>query len=292
MSSRLVLIAAVLVVLAGCDEGIEPTAGEDRPFALYGQLDADADTQAVRVIAIAETIDTLDPDSIDARVVSTHLQRDETRAWGDSLVRYGDGTRGHVFFAPFEVEYNGTYHLRVERSDGAAATVTVTVPPLTTLDSLRREGAVGPVRYVIGVEEAPRLTGVRATYTFVGDIPTEVRTVRHTDLAERTDTGWEVAIPFEEDIRDLLTTFANGPVGLVGFEVSVYVSNEEWNAAAVGGSFDPEVIVQPGTLSNVENGFGFFGAGYRLRRQLHPFAQDELRAGLCVLNEERTECRE
>jgi hypothetical protein len=288
---RFCVVLLVLAALVGCDEGIAPTTGAEFPFALFGQFDADADTQAVRVVAIAETIDTLDPDSIDARVTSTHQQSGEMRVWSDSLVRYADGTRGHVFFAPFEVDYNGTYSLRAERSDGEAATVTVTVPPLTALDSLRREGVPGPVRYVVGVDDAPRLTGIRATYTFVGDLPS-VHVVRHTDLAERTETGWEVAIPFEEDVREILSRSQAGDVGLLTFEVSVYVSNEEWNVDAAGGAFDPEVLVQPGTLSNVENGFGFFGAGYRLRLPLRPFTQDQLRAGLCILNEERTGCRE
>jgi hypothetical protein len=288
-SLRFLVLLLVLAALAGCDEGIEPTSGAEFPFALFGQFDADADTQAVRVVAIAETIETLDPDSIDARVTSTHEQSGESRVWSDSLVRYADGTRGHVFFAPFEVDYDGTYSLRAERSDGEAATVTVTVPPLTMLDSLRREGAVGPVRYVVGVEDAPRLTGVRATYTFVGDLPS-VQVVRHTDLAERTDTGWEVAIPFEEDVRDILSRSQAGDVGLLAFEGSVYVSNEEWNVDAAGGAFDPEGLVQPGALSDGENGFGFYGAGYRLRRQIQPFTQDLLRAGLCILNEEQTGC--
>ena len=283
-------VLLTLVVLYGCDEAIAPTAGTDRDFALYGQFDAGADTQAVRVVAIAETIDTLDPDTIAARVTSTHLQSGEQRVWEDSLVRYADGTQGHVFFSPFRVDYEETYRLSVAPPDGEPATVTVTVPPLTTLDSLRRE-SVGGIRYVVGVGDVPRLTGVRATYTFVGDVPA-VQSVRHTNLAERTATGWEVAIPFVEDVQELIATSPSGRVGLVDFEVSVYVSNEEWNVDAAGGAFDPEVLVQPGTLSNVENGFGFFGAGYRLRLPLEPLAQDKLRAGLCLLNEERTGCAE
>ena len=39
-------------------------------------------------------------------------------------------------------------------------------------------------------------------------------------------------------------------------------ANAEWDPP--GGVFDADVLVQPGTLSNVENGFGFVGAGYRL----------------------------
>ena len=44
--------------------------------------------------------------------------------------------------------------------------------------------------------------------------------------------------------------------------IRLIVANEAWNPP--DGEFDPDVLVQPGLLSNVENGFGFVGAGYRL----------------------------
>lgn len=288
---RFCLFLVVLAALAGCDEAVESTPGEARPFTLLGQLDADADTQAVRVIPIAPTIDALDPEAIDAVVMSTHLQRGESRTWRDSLVHYADGSQGHVFFAPFRAGYEETYRLDVTRSDGEAASVTVTVPPLTAVDSLTREGSFTDARYVVGVQDAPRLSGIQARYTFVGDVPT-FQIVRHTDLAERVPGGWRVAIPFTADVQQLIASSETGEVGLRSFEVSVFVSNEEWNVDGAGGVFDPEVLVQPGTLSNVENGFGFFGAGYRTSRSIVPTAQDQIRAGLCLLNEEQTGCAE
>ena len=42
--------------------------------------------------------------------------------------------------------------------------------------------------------------------------------------------------------------------------LTVHIGNEEWVSPV--GLFDPDVLVEPGTLSNISNGFGFFGAGY------------------------------
>lgn len=289
-ASRCLPVLVLIATLAGCDATIEPTPGTDRVYTLYGQLDADADTQAVRVIPIAETLDSIDPDAIDAAVTSRHEQTGETRVWRDSLVQYPDGTQGHVFFAPFSVDYEDTYRLDVDRSDGAQATVTVTVPPLSTLDSLRRDVRTGGLAdYVVGVQGVPRLSGIVARYTLVGDV-TPVQTVRHTDLVARVDGGWEVAIPFVSDLQRIVARSETGLVGLIAFEVGVYVSNEAWNADDAGGQFDPEVLVEPGTFSNVENGFGFFGAGYRLWRTLLPTSTDRSRAGLCMLNEAQNGC--
>jgi len=45
---------------------------------------------------------------------------------------------------------------------------------------------------------------------------------------------------------------------LVGVGISITVLNVEFDPP--GGAFDPEVLAQPGTFTNVENGFGFIGA--------------------------------
>ena len=49
---------------------------------------------------------------------------------------------------------------------------------------------------------------------------------------------------------------------LVSF--STVLGNEEW--VPPDGEFNAANLIQPGTFSNVENGFGFVGAGYRLQR--------------------------
>lgn len=284
-------VALCSAQLTGCDASIEGTLETNSIYTLFGQLDVDADTQAVRVIAISATLDSVDPEDIDAEVTLQNLQTGEERTWADSLVSYGDGTRGHVFYAPLQVSFDEQYRLEVRRSDGALSSVSVTVPPETTLDSLGRESTPDEVFYVVSTLDAPRLTGVEARYTLIGGEASGLHIIRHSDRVERIFGGWKVPIPFVSDVRRLLFRSVPGTVVLVEFEVRVYVSNEDWHVEDAGGVFDSEVLVEPGVLSNVENGFGFFGAGYRLVLPMQPQSQDLLRAGLCLLNEAGNGCR-
>lgn len=57
-------------------------------------------------------------------------------------------------------------------------------------------------------------------------------------------------------------------VFLKGLELHATVGDTAWNPA--GGYFDPNILSQPGRLSNVENGFGFVGGGYSLNAPLNP----------------------
>jgi hypothetical protein len=43
----------------------------------------------------------------------------------------------------------------------------------------------------------------------------------------------------------------------------IFIGDASW--VPPGDEFDEDVLVQPDLFSNVENGFGFFGAGYPLR---------------------------
>ena len=46
------------------------------------------------------------------------------------------------------------------------------------------------------------------------------------------------------------------------------VASEDWRPP--NGVFDPELLVEPGTLSNVTNGFGFIGSAYEVRVTWEP----------------------
>lgn len=41
--------------------------------------------------------------------------------------------------------------------------------------------------------------------------------------------------------------------------MEIFAASASWNPP--GGVFDYELLAQPGTMSNVNNGFGFVGAG-------------------------------
>ena len=55
---------------------------------------------------------------------------------------------------------------------------------------------------------------------------------------------------------------------LLDITLRMVVVNEAWDPP--GGRFDPSVLAQPGVLQNVENGYGFVGAGYHLQKNWLP----------------------
>ena len=181
----------------------------------------------------------------------------------------------HVFWSPFPAAYGHTYHVDVERSDGAETSVEAIVPPRTEL-VLQEPSASFPVTVPVLVEgEAPRLLKIEVTYgvDFKYLAPVEkfdTLTVSYDGRQARGADGWLIRINLSEDIeiiRDAIQQ--NGPMDLTygilltGITLRLIVASEDWDPPE--GVFDPELLVQPGTLSNVENGFGFVGAGYRLK---------------------------
>jgi hypothetical protein len=50
--------------------------------------------------------------------------------------------------------------------------------------------------------------------------------------------------------------------------LNVLIGDAAWDPP--GGVFDPDILSFPSAMSNVENGFGFVGSGYRLSQSLFP----------------------
>ena len=67
---------------------------------------------------------------------------------------------------------------------------------------------------------------------------------------------------------------------LLEIELIVLVTNAEWVPPT--GVYDAELLVEPGTFSNVENGFGFVGAGYPASFRWEPSESALLAAGFFV----------
>ncbi|MDX1531494.1 MAG: hypothetical protein R3362_08205, partial [Rhodothermales bacterium] len=99
--------------------------------------------------------------------------------------------------------------------------------------------------------------------------------------------GWHIDIALSADfrkIRDAVRGFGRYDltygIRLDSMEIRMIAANAEWDPP--DGVFNPEQLVQPGTLSNVVQGFGFVGAGYRLEARWLP-APDVLRiAGFTI----------
>ncbi|WP_412070074.1 hypothetical protein [Rubrivirga sp. IMCC43871] len=262
----LTTLALLAVSVAGCEDAVDPTVGLDVPFSLYGQLDPTADRQALRVAPIALSIDA-DSLTIDAEVASTDLETGATTAWRDSLVTFADGSTGHVFVADFTPRPGSAVRIDARRSDGAVSSVTVEVPPLVepVVDAaIYIENGIG---YPVRLTGAPRVLSGEFYVTVAGhpdDPPGVPRrlTVPIRTTPTQTATGeWTVDIPFVDATRRHLRSlglFETG-LGLVSVEYSFFVTGADWNPP----STDPDVLVEPGTFSNVVDGLGFVGGGYR-----------------------------
>ncbi len=250
-----------LVALVGCEETVPPTLDTGRPFTMWGALDPSAEAQAIRVVPIQLTIDANVAGPLDAELVATNLDTGERTAWRDSVVQFAGGA-GDVFVAPFRPGYGEAYEIVATRSDGAAATVRVATPPL--IEPVRLQPVVrGEVSQRLLWPEAPRLNDVEIEYR-VRDINCSNSTVvlPASSFAAPFEFGWQVTIPYNQVRETLALEVGTTQITILRISIRALVTDAGWKPP-FGFGFDDELIIQPGTVSNVENGFGYVGAAYR-----------------------------
>ena len=270
-----------LIGFSGCEENVTAVLGTDNPYTLYGVFTPGPDTQWVRVFPIKDRLELTTPDPLDAVFVSTNLTTGETHTWTDSTTQDERGRYSHVFWAPFNVEYGESYRVEVTRSDGAKSWAEVKVPVLSELVELPADKSFRAVKQPVLVKDATdRLIQINVTYEtiYVPNTGGSTRlefTLPYTGMQEQSADGWVVPIQLSEDIfylREQLSQtglwFPSFGVGVTSITLDLMVVDDAWNPP--DNVFDPDVLVQPGTLSNVQNGFGFIGAGYRLDLRFRP----------------------
>lgn len=258
-SASVVLAAFFVFGLTACEEMVDIANTTDFGFTMYGFFNPTSDSQAVRVFPIEALLDVTRPEPIDATVKSIDLFTGEERMWQDSLAQFSNGEYGHVFWSPFRAEHEHRYRLEVLRSDGVRAEVTTTVPPYTEPEVQEPDPGVFALIAPVSWVGAPRLIDIRVTYfsnvgTFVRRYGTEQETVGDVQV---------VNVEFRADTRDILILAFRArvsPVVLSRVMIEAVVASDEW--IPPGGVFDANVLVEPGTFSNVTNGFGFVGSGY------------------------------
>lgn len=281
------MLAALLSI--GCEEDVIGVLGTERPFSLYGVFTPGPDTQWVRVFSVKEKLELTEATPLDAHFTSTNLNTGEVHVWRDSLTQDERGFYSHVFWAPFSVQYGETHRVEVERPDGQVSSAQVEIPALSELRELEPEIAFRDVFQPVLVEGATsRLIRTELTYRIINS-PNAVSSQPDIKLLydgrERmTPEGWVVDVKLSDDIQllreELAKTgnwFPSFGVGITSVTLELMLVDDAWNPP--DGVFDPSVLVQPGTLSNVENGFGFIGAGYRLTTSWRPPADALEQAG-------------
>jgi hypothetical protein len=78
---------------------------------------------------------------------------------------------------------------------------------------------------------------------------------------ERTADGWKITVNLQDDAVEMRRVLGLSPDDalplLHAITVSIRALDDAWDPPE--GNFDPEVLAQPGVLSNVEKGYGFWG---------------------------------
>ncbi len=265
------LLAGLLLGAAACgDAFIDPFENDDRFFTIYGYLDVLQRDHAVRVIPVTRFPERIESPadaqaSIDAEVTSTDLRTGQTVRWRHSLERLDDGTYGHIFRAPLFVQSGRTYRLEVTRSDGIMAWAETTVPSPFRIETNLADAWIDldndSLTQEIHLENVPSPWDIVVVYrigTILGATPYRIPYGR---VGEPTDDGdWRFTVDIARDYA-YLKSIPNAPAPgtwVRAMGVVVRVLDDNWTPPE--GVFDPEVLAQPGTLSNVENGYGFWGA--------------------------------
>ena len=270
------LVAVVALVTAvgvvACETSFEPFADSGLSFTLLGFLDTDADTQFVRVIPLRPVVDRIYSPEIDASVRSIDLANGQATAWRDSLVRFSDSTYGHVFWAPFRATPEHEYRIEVERSDGALTWAQTRVPlrpghPDSVYGALNETADFAPLFWP-GVTEVIE-ADVRYDITpFDCNTLFPARRIDRRILYQGRARGtrsagdvWRFDLDLWND-RDTLAAMAGKPFSLCarlnGLWVRLASPSAEFDPP--GGVWDREVLIQPGTISNVSGGLGFVGS--------------------------------
>lgn len=264
-----VAVSALLIglTLTACDESVQPVIQTDRPYTIYGYFNPQADTQAIRVYTVDGILERTAPDPIDAVAQITNVTTGATYMLADSVVQFDSGMYGHVFWTPFTATHEDLYRVEVTRSDGAGVYAEARVPPVTTAEVLPTNLADFELPIPVLYRNAPNLIDITAIYHTDAGVEVVHYGVQQADVAE----GRLVVLQFRRDTRRILfEALANGinEVNFARLEIRAVVTNPEWTPP--GGFFDPNVLVEPGTFSNVENGFGFIGAGYPIELAFKP----------------------
>ena len=257
---RCALLAAVLLAAPACETSVDPFVESDRYFSVFGYLDAGADTQFVRVSPLRRGVP-VSPDPLDAVVTLEHLATGRTVTLRDSVFTYGGGRRAHNFWTAEPILPGATYRLTVGRSDGAASTATVSVPPAPPdvgLDTGRSIGVANPPAQVITIDGIAAVADVQVRYVLADG--TSRLAVSYLPAVNRFASGRFVATGnLYEDLRQ--RTSGACPA-VAAAEVFVAAAEPGWPDFL---ALSDEELVLPDAFGNVEGGLGFVGGIYGRR---------------------------
>lgn len=287
---QFVVIVFLLLLLSACDDEVNPFIGTELPYTVWGTINPVADTQAVRIFLIDDILQLVSPDPLDATVSIIDVKNNARHILQDSVIQLFSGDYRHIYWAHIDIDYLETYRLEVERSDGLLTkSAEIRVPGPISMHVIPANvnaitDLIQPIRIEGNPPSTPRIDVIYNSFTINRDgtrlaenpvtlsYASKTRVIRDT-LRLEIDVRDDFAVVRE----DFNTKQLAGLICVDDIEVRIHVGNAEWKSPT--GVFDPNFLVEPGTFSNIDNGFGFFGAGYIETFTFSPLGVLLVRAG-------------
>jgi hypothetical protein len=251
---RLLSVGVLLLwTCSACENTVEPFTESDRvPFALFGVLNVNADTQFVRVSPVRKSLDKVTAAARPESVRSTSLASGLSTVWQDSVISLEDRSPGLVYFASFAPEPGASYVLELASKDGEptraftqvpdGSRFSLLTPTADTLGFLRQRTIWPGVRSVRETTVAYR---VRA-------LPSRRETTlafQYGEFGRGISGDWSVEVHLERDRRrisqSLAITYGDTLATLLDITMTLEILSPEWRAD---------------DGSNIENGRGFFAS--------------------------------
>ena len=271
--SRIALALALVLVassLAACDESIPKPDALEETYTLWGAFNPGSDQQFVRVVPITDTVSLGSRDPLGVEVRSLDLLTGTETSWRDSVITYPGGAIGHVFTSNLRPNFESRHVFSVIPSDGGReVSALVPMPPLVEpiLQTVRLTAA--EATYPIFWPGAPQVNNPTLTYFFEdGNCNRDSLQVPFPGTSDPAEFGWQMMLRLDEDTEPNAFRISF-PTALLKLTVQGEVASEGWRLPLAAAN-DPELLIQPEVLTNVENGFGFVGAAYTVEKSWVP----------------------
>ena len=261
-----------LLTLSACTESVHPIIGDERPFTIYGFLDPTTSEQYLRVVPVSEDFSTVSSQDVDAQVHTIDLTTNERVAWTKQRILFPDSTEGYVFAAQFTPIVARSYRLEVENSEGERVSAVTTVPPVISINRMATSSQLNPL-FIIEADEFPNIVQADFVYEVVALQPSMSARANYTleipvsyrGTESASDGGWRIQTRMQNDFEQVKEAFASICIitdflGLRSVNFEFFIGDDSW--VPPGGEFVRDILLQPGSFSNVENGYGYFGSGY------------------------------
>ena len=259
-------------ILHGCDNAfIDPFDNDDKYYTIYGFLDESknfraGETHAFRVTPVTrrpERIETPDAPQakIDGRVFLTDLNQDQTTELTYALEELQAGVWGHIFRTNLFIEASHRYRIEIMRNDGVSTFAETHVPRPSGVITQRGLLQQMPMEQTVGQDIV--LSGVNAIwdlevlYHLGGPAcfaPSRTA-VFYGRSGRSTTEGWSFRINAEDDLKALPQ--AQGAT-VCGMGIRARLLDDQWILPE--GDLNLDDVSLPDNLTNVVNGYGFFGS--------------------------------